>query len=184
VNVALLILRVVVGVLFVGHGAQKLFGWFGGHGLEGTGGFYESVGYRPGRQMAIIGGVTEFGGGLLLALGLLTPLGAAAIIGQMTAATLAVHIDKGVWNSDGGFELPLIYAVAAFVIAYLGPGAVSLDEAFDLANGGSGYALGALFVGVGVALLMEAYRRAQMREISEERAAEEHAAQEEERRAA
>ena len=87
----LLVLRLVVGALFIGHGTQKLFGWFDGHGVEGTGGFMESLGYRPGKRYALLGGVAEAGGGLLLFLGLLTPLAAAAIIGMMINAIFAVH---------------------------------------------------------------------------------------------
>jgi putative oxidoreductase len=167
VDVGLLILRLVVGGLFIGHGTQKLFGWFGGHGLEGTGGFYDSIGHRPGRRMAALAGMSEAGGGLLLVLGLLTPLGSAAIIGVMAGATLSVHIDKGLWNANGGFEFPLVMATAAFTLAMVGPGAISLDEAFGLANGGVAEGLGALILGVGLAFLLEVRRRAMLEEMGE-----------------
>ena len=163
-NIGLLLIRLVVGGLFVGHGTQKLFGWFGGNGLEGTGGWLASLGYGPGRRMAMVAGVTETGGGLLLILGLLTPLGSAAIIGMMVAATLSVHIDRGLWNSNGGYELPLVFAVAALAMAFAGPGSFSLDNAFGLANGGSVEAIGALIVGAGTALLLEGLRRGKIRE--------------------
>src|SRR5438045_1260896 len=79
------------------HGSQKLFGWFGGHGLEGTGGFLHSLGYRPGKPFAALGGATELVGGLCLALGLLTPLAAIAIIAMMFSAAMSVHIGNGLW---------------------------------------------------------------------------------------
>ena len=124
----LLVLRLVVGALFIGHGTQKLLGWFGGYGLEGTGGFMETLGYRPGKRYAVLGGISEAGGGLLLVLGLLTPLAAAMIIGVMINATLAVHAEKGVWNTNGGYELPLAFGAAAACLAYVGPGSVSADR--------------------------------------------------------
>jgi len=99
-DVAMFILRIVVGLLFVGHGAQKLFGWFGGHGLEGKGGFFESLGYRPGKEQAALAGFAEFGGGALLALGLFTPLAAAAIIGVMINAIATVHAPNGIWATE------------------------------------------------------------------------------------
>src|SRR2546423_6955183 len=103
-DLVLFALRVVVGLLFVGHGTQKLFGWFGGYGLAGTAGFFEGIGLRPGRVHAAAGGLAEAGGGALLALGLLTPIGAAAIVAAMTVALIVVHFSKGVWISDGGYE--------------------------------------------------------------------------------
>ncbi|HWO70877.1 MAG TPA: DoxX family protein [Actinomycetota bacterium] len=132
-SLGLLVLRVVVGALFVGHGTQKLFGWFGGHGLDGTGAWMESLGFRRGRFWAGVAGLAESLGGLLLALGFLTPLAAAAIIGVMTTAVLAVHLRNGVWNSNGGYELPLVYATAATALAFTGPGAYSLDRMLGLA---------------------------------------------------
>jgi putative oxidoreductase len=130
-DTGLLIVRVVVGALLIGHGTQKLFGWFGGHGLEGTGGFFHSLGFRPGRVMAAVAGLSEAGGGLLLALGLLTPLAAAAIVGTLLVAA-SVHLDKGVWASKGGYETALLYAVLAGAIAVSGPGSVSFDRLFGL----------------------------------------------------
>jgi putative oxidoreductase len=183
VNVGLLIVRVVVGALFVGHGTQKLFGWFGGDGLDGTAGWYESIGFRPGRPMAMLGGCVEAAGGLLLVLGLLTPLACALIIGQMVAAAVAVHLDNGLWNSNGGFELNLVYATTALGVAFVGPGTFSMDEAMNLSNSGSGYAVGALLVGVGAAMLVEAFRRAQLRDVGEAAGAQA-AERKEERRAA
>jgi len=132
----LLVLRLVVGALFIGHGTQKLFGWYGGHGIEGTGGFMESLGYRPGKLYALLGGVAEAGGGLLLFLGLLTPLAAAAIIGVMINAIFAVHVENGAWAQEGGYEYPMVLAVAAGALALADGGALSVDKMFGLNLGG------------------------------------------------
>src|SRR5579875_4093704 len=101
-NVALLILRLVVGVLFMGHGAQKLFGLFGGHGLAGTAAWLQGLGLRPARLWAIVAGVCEFGGGLLFALGLITPIAALALLAVMLTAVVTVHWAKGLWATKGG----------------------------------------------------------------------------------
>lgn len=130
-TVGLFLIRVALGLLLVGHGAQKLFGWFGGFGLAGTGSFFDAVGYRPGRRMAALAGLAELTGGLLLALGLLTPLAAAIIIGTMTAAA-AVHVANGLWVSNGGYETPMFYALTALGLAFTGPGSVSLDRLLGL----------------------------------------------------
>ena len=132
----LLVLRLVVGALFIGHGTQKLFGWFGGYGVEGTGGFMESLGYRPGKQFAVLGGIAEAGGGLLLFLGLLTPLAAAAIIGMMINAIFAVHVENGVWAQENGYEYPMVLAIVAGALAIADGGAASLDGMFGLHLGG------------------------------------------------
>src|SRR5947207_15586630 len=96
--------RVVVGLLFFGHGAQKLFGWFGGHGLRATAGFFDQIGLKPGRRTALAAGAGEAGGGALLALGFLTPVASASLIGVMTQANRTVHGSKGPWNQGGGWE--------------------------------------------------------------------------------
>ena len=127
----LLILRVAFGALLVGHGAQKLFGWFGGYGLAGTGGFFHSLGFRPGKVMAAVAGLSEAGGGLLLALGLLSPLAGAVIVGTLLVAG-SVHLDKGLWATNGGYELPLLYGVVGAAFAVAGPGTASLDHLFSL----------------------------------------------------
>ena len=147
-NLGLLILRLVVGALFVGHGTQKLFGWFEGHGLAGTAGFFESVGLRPGRRHAIAAGVAETTGGILLVLGLLTPVGAAALVAVMTAAILSVHGPNGLWSTNNGFEYNLALAAVAFALAGVGAGRWSLDHALSLNLTGAGWALGALALGV------------------------------------
>src|SRR2546423_12274188 len=106
-DLGLLILRLVVGAALAAHGSQKLFGWFGGGGLTGTAGFIEMLGFRPARFWALMAGLGEFGGGLLLVAGLLSPLGSLGGIAAMLVATITAHWSKGFWNSDGGYELPL-----------------------------------------------------------------------------
>ena len=152
-DVGMLILRLVVGALFIGHGTQKLFGWFQGHGLEGTAGFMESLGYRPGKRYAALGGLAEAGGGALLVLGLLTPLAAALIVGMMLNAILAVHLENGVWSTNGGYEFPLVMGAAAAAIALAGAGGLSMDNLLGLSRlngvwGFFGVVLG-LLVGAG-----------------------------------
>jgi putative oxidoreductase len=147
-EIGLLVIRVVVGLLFVGHGAQKLFGVFGGHGLKGTAGFMESLGMKPGRRHALAAGLGEAGGGALLALGLLTPLAAAAIIAVMVVAIATVHIHNGVWNTDQGYELNLVYIAAAFAVATVDAGQWSLDHALGLDLTGAGWGFAALAAGL------------------------------------
>jgi putative oxidoreductase len=148
VDTGLLILRLVLGLLLVGHGSQKLFGAFGGHGLDGTGGFFHSIGFRPGRPMALVAGLTEVGSGLLLALGLLTPLAVAGIVGTLFVAG-SVHWKAGLWGQNGGFELPLLYSVAAVALAFTGPGRYSLDNVVGLDDfSGSGWGVLAAAVGL------------------------------------
>jgi putative oxidoreductase len=146
-NVALLVLRVVVGALFAGHGSQKLFGWFRGHGLKGTAGFFENVGLRPALPLAFLAGVSELTGGLLLAFGLFVPVAALLLAGVMATAIAAVHWKNGVWAQDGGFEFPLVMAAVAFAVATIGPGSVSLDNAFGIDWAGLKWAIGAVAVG-------------------------------------
>lgn len=117
-DVGLLLLRLVVGGLFIGHGSQKLFGSFGGHGLEGTGSFMGKLGYRPGRPMAALAGFAELASGALLLLGFFTPFAAAGIIGVMFNAIISVHWRNGVWNQDGGIEYPLVLCTVAAAVLY------------------------------------------------------------------
>lgn len=131
-DLGIVLARVVFGSLMAAHGAQKLFGWFGGYGIAGTGGFFESLGFRPGRLFAAAAGVSEFTGGALLALGLLGPLGPALIISVMVVAIATVHWRKGVFANTNGVELPLLYAIAAAGLALTGYGAYSLDALLRL----------------------------------------------------
>lgn len=132
VDLALLILRATFGGLLAGHGAQKLFGVFGGHGVEGTARWLESMRLKPGQQWALVAGGSEFGGGLLTALGLLGPVGPAATIGAMGMATGTVHWGKPVWVTSGGAELPVTNMAIASALLLAGPGALSLDRALGL----------------------------------------------------
>jgi putative oxidoreductase len=150
-SVGMLLLRIVVGTLFIGHGTRKLFGWFGGGGRQGTAEFVGSLGYYPPATMAIVLGVAETVGGVLLLVGLLTPVGTALIVGVMVSAVLVVHAPKGVWNTNGGAELPVVYIVASLAAA-LAPGRYSLDHAFGIAWNGRVAAVAALGVGIIVAV--------------------------------
>lgn len=144
----LFIIRALLGLLLFAHGTQKLFGWFDGHGLDGTGGFFEQVGHRPGRMMAAAAGLSEAGGGLLLFLGLLTPLGAAMVIGVMTVAAISVHGDNGLWATNNGYELPLTNAVVAAGLAFTGAGSFSFDHALGIGLSGWAWGLGAIVLGI------------------------------------
>jgi putative oxidoreductase len=132
-DIALLIVRLIVGFAIAAHGAQKLFGWFGGHGLPGTGAFFEQLGWRPGRFFALGAGLGETGGGVLTLLGLGGPIGPALIVMVMVAAILAVHLPKGFWTANGGYELNSMYVAVALALAFAGFGAYSLDRVFGVA---------------------------------------------------
>ncbi len=108
------VIRGTVGPLFVGHGTQKLFGWFGGHGRDGTGGYFESLGLRPGKRHAIAAGAAEAVGGALFTLGRLTPLASAAITGTMITAIRKAHASNGPWATNGGYEYNLVLLAAVF----------------------------------------------------------------------
>ena|SRR5699024_977075 len=126
-SLGLLIIRLVVGLTFVGHGAQKLFGWFGGGGIKGTGKFFDSIGIKPGAAMAVLAGLSEFVGGLLFAAGLLTPLAALLLIGTMLIAIIKVHAANSFWSSNGGMEYNLVIIAVGISVALIGAGAYSVD---------------------------------------------------------
>jgi putative oxidoreductase len=128
-DLGLLLIRVIFGLVFAAHGAQKLFGWFGGHGLAGTGGWMESMGFRPGKTFATAAGLGEFVGGLLFALGFLGPVGPALMLSVMLVASITVHRKNGLFATNNGIELPLLYATGAIGVSLIGPGRFSLDEA-------------------------------------------------------
>lgn len=126
-DIFLLIIRLVVGVSFIGHASMKLFGWFGGPGLEGTGAWMESIGIKPGVTMAFMAGSTELIGGILFGFGLLTPLAGILIAATMIMAIVKVHGPNGFWSTNNGYEYNLILLVIAMGIALIGPGHYSLD---------------------------------------------------------
>jgi putative oxidoreductase len=128
----LMLLRVTVGLTMSAHGAQKLFGWFNGPGIEGTARGMEALGFHPGKRHATIAGLTEFGGGLMLALGLVTPLGAALVASVMLVAALSAHVKQGFFMTAGGYEYTLVLGVAAVTLAFVGPGAFSVDALVGL----------------------------------------------------
>lgn len=125
-NLGLLIIRLIVGLTLAGHGAQKLFGWFGGYGLKGTGGWLESIGVKPGVLMAFVAGLLELVGGLLFAAGLFTPVASAMIVIIMLVAIFKVHAQNGFWVSSNGFEYNLVLIAVAVGVALIGPGAYVL----------------------------------------------------------
>jgi putative oxidoreductase len=131
-DIALLILRLVLGGIFVAHGAQKLFGSFGGPGLKDTAGFFEQIGLKPGRMMALLAGLAEFGGGLLVLVGFLTPLGAFAIIAVQAVAIAKVHMRNGFFNESGGYEFNLVLIAVAVALILTGSGAYGLDAALEI----------------------------------------------------
>jgi putative oxidoreductase len=126
-SIGTLAVRGIVGPLFVGHGTQKLFGWFGGHGLEGTGGFFESIGLRPGKRHATAAGTAEALGGALLTLGAATPLAATMVSGTMITAIRKVHAPNGPWVTDNGFEYNAVLIATMAALVEHGPGSPSID---------------------------------------------------------
>jgi putative oxidoreductase len=130
----LLVGRVVLGGLMAAHGSQKLFGWFGGHGLRGTAGFFEGLGFRPGYLFATMAAGTEVLSGVLLLLGLFTPIAAALMISVMIVAAGSVHWKGGLFASTNGIEVPLLYGVGALVLGLTGPGRFSLDAVLELSR--------------------------------------------------
>jgi putative oxidoreductase len=142
-----LLLRLVVGGYFFGHGTQKLFGWFGGHGLEGTGQFFEAIGLRPGKRHATAAGAAEAGGGALLVLGAGTPFAASILTATMITAINRVHKKNGPWVTDQGYEYNLVLIAAVLALAETGPGSPSVDSLRGVERSGPKWALLALLMG-------------------------------------
>jgi len=130
------------------HGTQKLFGWFGGPGLDAIGQFFVMLGFSEGRRYALMAGLAEFGGGLLLALGLLTPAAATVLFSVMLVAALSVHVKKGFFITNGGYEYTLVLGVAALTFAFTGPGSLSVDALAGYSVSGALCGVAALIVGV------------------------------------
>jgi putative oxidoreductase len=128
-DAALLVLRLGVGLTFAAHGAQKIFGWWGGPGINAWKGAVANMGFRPVTLFAAISAFAEFGGGLLLAAGLFTPLAGAVLVGQSTVIIGHVHWPNGFFNTKGGYEFPLVLAVGAIALVLSGAGAWSIDTA-------------------------------------------------------
>jgi putative oxidoreductase len=141
-EIGLLIIRLIVGLTLAAHGAQKLFGWFGGYGLTGTGQFFEKLGFVPGKFNAFMAGIAE-GSGLLLALGLATPLAALLCFSVMLVATVSVHLKAGFFIQKQGYEYCAVLGLTSLALAFTGPGALSLDSI-------SGFYYSGLYVGLGV----------------------------------
>lgn len=133
-STGLLVGRVVLGALMAAHGAQKLLGWFGGYGLAGTGGFFEQLGFRPGKAFAAAASLSEVAGGLLIALGLLGPIGPAVVVSVMIVAAVTVHLKNGVFAQGNGIEVPLLYGTGAVALGLTGYGAWSLDALLGLSS--------------------------------------------------
>ncbi|GCE47377.1 putative oxidoreductase [Thermosporothrix hazakensis] len=134
IETGLFLLRVCFGLIIAAHGAQKLLGWFSGSGLKGTAQLLQKLGFKPAGFWALLGAGGEFGGGLLLVLGLLTPLAAAGVFAAMLMAVLKFHWSAGFWGTKGGYEYPLILGIISIILGLVGPGAYALDGALGLAT--------------------------------------------------
>jgi len=157
-----LVFRLVVGALFMGHAAQKLFGWFGGPGLRGAAEGFEGMGLRPGKHHAVAASMAEAGGGAMLAAGLETPAAAALLSGTMMTAIQRAHLARGVWNSKGGFEYPLVLMAGLALLTEAGPGRLSLDARRGHLHTGTGWAAAALGAGGLGALAVHLYNEPQL----------------------
>jgi len=142
-----LVLRLTIGGYFFGHGMQKLAGWFGGGGPDGTGEHFEQIGLQPGRENALLAGAAEAGGGLLVALGLFTPAAVSMLTGVMTNAIRHVHAQNGLWVTEGGVEYPVVMLAALAALADEGPGRFSLDESLGIRLRGPVVTAAAMAVG-------------------------------------
>jgi putative oxidoreductase len=159
-DIGLLLLRLVTGLTLAAHGAQKLFGWFGGLGVSSTAQFFEVLGFRPGRRHALMAGLVEIVGGLILALGLITPFAAATIVSVMLVGAVSVHVKNGFFAQNGGYEYALLLGVAASTLAFTGPGSLSLDALLGHYFSGTFWGVAAILAGIigGVIPLMQRRR--------------------------
>src|SRR3978361_2010086 len=141
-NIARFAARSIIGGLFIGHGTQKLKGWFGGPGIDGTAGMMHSLGMHPPRRNALAAAVTETTGGALLVAGLATPLATAPLSGTMIPPIRKVHLPNGPWAANGGYEYNLVLIAALLALAEEGPGDISLDAALGGGRRGPGWGRG------------------------------------------
>ncbi len=155
-DTGLLFLRLAVGLTLAAHGTQKLLGWFGGPGLSATGQFFTVLGFPPGRRHALMAALGETLSGALLAVGLATPAAVAIVVSVMLVAVVTVHLSKGFFAQNGGYEYAFVLAAAALTLAFTGPGSFSIDALIGFGRGGVFWGLAALLAGVvggGTALL-------------------------------
>ncbi len=157
--IGILLLRLTVGLTLAAHGAQKLFGWFGGHGPDATGKGLEALGFHPGRRHALMAGVVEIGGGVLLALGLFTPAAAAVVFSVMIVAAFTAHVRQGFFAQQGGYEYNLVLGVAGLALAFTGPGTWSMDALVGAPMGGATWGVAAFVIAVLGSTLQLAQRR-------------------------
>jgi putative oxidoreductase len=158
-DIGLLLLRLTIGLTIAARGAQMLFGWFGGQGLENTGQVFVTLGFQPGRRYALMAALAEIGGGVLLASGLLTPLSAAIIFAVMIVAAFSAHIKQGFFITSGGFEYTFVLSVAALTLAFTGPGSLALDAILGHSWSGGLWGLTAILAGILASIVPLAQRR-------------------------
>lgn len=157
-DLGILIIRVIIGALFIGHGVGKLFGWFNQAGLDATSAFFKQVGYDPAKPMVIAAGITEIGAGVLLVIGLLMPLAAAAIITEMSNAAW-VKSPAGFWISTNGYEYEFVLVVLAIALAVAGTGAYAVDRHRNWFRGRTGDVVVALALGLIGSIVMAVIRK-------------------------
>ena len=160
ISIGLLLLRAVLGLTLAAHGAQKLFGSFGGPGLKGAAVGMEQLGFTPGRRNALAAGLVEFGGGLLLVVGAATPLAAAVSFSVMIVAGVSAHLKGGFFLQNHGYEYTLVLGLAALSLAFTGPGPLSLDALFGVDFAGASLGVAALIAGIAGAAVQLATRHA------------------------
>lgn len=162
VDIGLLIVRLVAGGLFVGHGVQKLSRRLDGDGLDGTAGFLAQLGFPAPKVMATLTGLSEIGVGALLVAGLWLPVAAAGVVGLMVNAAVTVHGDNGLWAQNGGYEYPVVLAVFATALAFTGPGRISMATELGVTISGPVAAVLAIGAGTTAALLALGLRHAEI----------------------